>query len=111
MLYFLNRPRSAFFAVLLAALATSPVASAITSDTSEELPLLETQAERGDPLSQFELGRLYASNSNGIQSHRLAYEWHKRAAKQGKSEAYSYVGESFLLGRGGVEKDLDKALY
>ncbi|HEY2179115.1 MAG TPA: tetratricopeptide repeat protein [Caulobacteraceae bacterium] len=73
------------------------------------LAFFRPAAERGDPVAQYDLGRLYSQGRGAAPDYPQAIVWFRKAAAQGHADAQTRLGE--LLARGqGAPKDLPQAL-
>jgi hypothetical protein len=87
-----------------AQLSTSAPAAATT------LQELRKLAEQGDPVSQFALGRHYATGEEVKQDFGEAAKWFSKAADQGHVKSQGILGAYYMMGRG-VPEDFNKAYF
>lgn len=67
-------------------------------------------AEKGDPVAQFELSKMYQTGVGGAEISKEALRWLKLALANGISNAGDNLGIFFLQGGGGLEPDLEQAM-
>lgn len=77
----------------------------INQNDQEAIHQCQKLAERGNPESQFELGRMYQEVR---KNYNEAVHWYKKAAEQGHAGAQYCLGDMYKKGRG-VKKDDMKA--
>jgi len=84
--------------------------AASTSQRNEGATLTAwlTQAEKGLPKAQLELGHLYSKGEGVRRDPKAAAKWYKLAATQSHTPAYFHHGVALLHGLGG-EKDAAQA--
>ena len=70
---------------------------------------ISSNANRGDPTSQYNLGWMYSTGTNVETNHRTAVFWYRLAAQQGDVAAQNNLGVCYMLGYG-VPQDRFKAL-
>ncbi len=78
-------------------------------DYKAALHELRPLAERGDAVSQFQLGTMYDSGKGVPQDYVTARQWYEKAANQGDALAQLMLGAIYYDGRG-VPKDYGQAL-
>jgi uncharacterized protein len=109
---------SLLFGVALAVgqAASLPMTQTPKSESSDratpnlsDIAKLRAQAEAGDAVAQFELGRAYESGNGVAQNDDLAVAWFRKAADQGSAAAENDLGIMYQLGRG-VEKNKEEAV-
>jgi hypothetical protein len=77
----------------------SPV---LTNETLPDVPGIQTKADGGDSVAQFELGSAYAKGLVVTQSYAQAAHWYRLAAGQSNAAALLALGElSTPFSRGG----------
>ncbi|CAI3931033.1 tetratricopeptide repeat protein [Commensalibacter papalotli (ex Botero et al. 2024)] len=82
----------------------------IVSETKKKLEnLLLSLVNKGDAKIQYELAMYYASNSDDDKISEKAGPWMVKAADQGLDEAMSKLGQWYLRGVNGVDKNYNKA--
>ncbi|WP_417209842.1 trypsin-like peptidase domain-containing protein [Antarctobacter sp.] len=59
----------------------------------------------GDPLAQFNLGKMYQIGQGIAQSDKIAAEWFRKAADQGYAPALRNLGVMYQTGRGVAQSD------
>ncbi|MBH40088.1 MAG: hypothetical protein CL790_02520 [Chloroflexi bacterium] len=67
------------------------------------------RAEKGDALSQLQLGLLYANGHRLKQNDRMAIKWLEKAAEKGLSDAFYNLGVIYDIGKG-VEENNEQAV-
>ena len=70
---------------------------------------LKRRAQRGDAVSQYNLGIMYANGQGVPKNYREAVRWYRKAALQGHPEAQHNLGGMYASGRG-VPKNYREAL-
>lgn len=70
--------------------------------------LLQTKAEKGDAKDQYRLALYYLSNDDQ-PTRRKANIWIEKAADQGLVKARVVLGEAYLYGKNGIDKNYNKA--
>ena len=73
---------------------------------SSDIQSLQTKAELGNPIAQFQLGTLYYQGKNVGKDFSQALTWYRRAAEQGNSEAQYNLANMYLMGEGVEQNDL-----
>ena len=91
------------------ALAPGAPVHAQQERTPQEVADLLTQAERGDPEAQLEVGEMYVAGRDVPQNDVVAFAWYRQAAEQGVAEAQFNVGLMYSAGRG-VPRDEAEAV-
>jgi uncharacterized protein len=56
------------------------------------LPSLRAMAEKGNPLAQYQLGRLYKEGFGVERDNRAAFDWFSKSARQGNTMAHVQCG-------------------
>ncbi|KAG0256376.1 hypothetical protein DFQ27_005762 [Actinomortierella ambigua] len=78
--------------------------------SSPEFTKLIQKAEQGDPIAQFQIGKLYETGSEHVvQDVQLAFQWYLKAAEHGQRDAQNSVGDAYYHGRG-TEQNQQKAV-
>lgn len=75
----------------------------------EEEALLEKKAEGGDATAAAELAERYSRGEGCTTDYEKVYMWAKKAAETGDARGQRLLGSCYMLGVGGVEKDVKKA--
>jgi TPR repeat protein len=91
--------------MLIAVLALLP-ASAFAGLTPEEVKAFKgykVQAEKGDPIAQYNLGNSYYVGNGVVQDYVQAATWYRKAAIQGIASAQYNLGNSYRDGKGVVQ--------
>ena len=101
--------RAVTFATIFVALAPGEPVHAQQERTPQEVADLLTQAERGDPEAQLEVGEMYVAGRDVPQNDVVAFAWYRQAAEQGVAEAQFNVGLMYSAGRG-VPRDEAEAV-
>jgi TPR repeat protein len=70
----------------------------------------KTRAERGDPIAQNNLGKMYADGRGMPQNAEKSVEWFTKAALQGDTDAELNLGVACLYGHG-TAKDREQACH
>jgi len=65
-------------------------------------------AENGDAMAQFQVGKIYFEGENIDPDMKKALKWFKLSAEQGHSQAQNYLGRMYYYARG-TKKDLKKS--
>ena len=81
-------------------------------DTAEEakgVEMLQKLAEQGLLEAQTDLGIMYAYGQHVAQNDELSVKWYEKGAMQKGIVAIAGLGEAYLLGLGGKDRDWDKA--
>ena len=84
--------RAVTLATIFVALAPGEPVHAQQERTPQEVADLLTQAERGDPEAQLEVGEMYVAGRDVPQNDVVAFAWYRQAAEQGVAEAQFNVG-------------------
>lgn len=101
------------FCALIASVVSTNLAQADTTpgvaaydknDFTAALPMLQAEADQGNPIAQTKLGLIYAKGLGIPRNPRTALSWFKKAAAQGNAEAKYCIGVVYDLGDG-VQKD------
>lgn len=98
------------FILLLACLASLP-ATALADDDwvlTDRYKMQLKQAQGGDALAMYEVGRMYERGRGIDQDMSKAAEWYKKASDKGQQEARARLGILYLEGLG-VERNVNKA--
>ena len=67
---------------------------------NEDIKILKSKAEEGDPETQYCLGFCY-DNAIGVPEDKAeAVNWHRKAAEQGYAPAQVYLGNCYYCGSG-----------
>ena len=101
--------RAVTLATIFVALAPGEPVHAQQERTPQEVADLLTQAERGDPEAQLEVGEMYVAGRDVPQNDVVAFAWYRQAAEQGVAEAQFNVGLMYSAGRG-VPRDEAEAV-
>ena len=101
--------RAVTVATIFVALASGEPVHAQQERTPQEVADLLTQAERGDPEAQLEVGEMYVAGRDVPQNDAVAFAWYRQAAEQGVAEAQFNVGLMYSAGRG-VPRDEAEAV-
>ena len=101
--------RAVTLATIFVALAPGESVHAQQERTPQEVADLLTQAERGDPEAQLEVGEMYVAGRDVPQNDVVAFAWYRQAAEQGVAEAQFNVGLMYSSGRG-VPRDEAEAV-
>lgn len=91
--------------------ATRVAAKAATDagHLAEAISLYEKAAAQGQASAESELARIYLEGGNGVEAdYSAAMQWAKKAAGDGDSRGYLYLGQIWMKGLG-VSINLDKA--
>jgi TPR repeat protein len=95
--------------IALAGSAEDAAHAYAAGDYAKAFPLLESQAKKNDPSSQFILGVMYSRGLGVTQDSAAAVDWWAKSAAKGNVEAQEMLGESYATGVG-VKQDFNKAL-
>ncbi len=87
--------------------AQQSTSSPAAPTTLQELRKL---AEQGDPVSQFAIGRRFATGEEVKQDFAEAAKWFSKAADQGHVKSQGILGAYYMMGRG-VPEDFSKAYF
>ena len=101
--------RAVTLATIFVALAPGEPVHAQQERTPQEVADLLTQAERGDPEAQLEVGEMYVAGRDVPQNDVVAFAWYRQAAEQGVAAAQFNVGLMYSAGRG-VPRDEAEAV-
>ncbi len=101
--------RAVTLATIFVALAPGEPVHAQQERTPQEVADLLTQAERGDPEAQLEVGEMYVAGRDVPQSDVVAFAWYRQAAEAGVAAAQFNVGLMYSAGRG-VPRDEAEAV-
>jgi len=102
--------RAVTLATIFVALAPGEPVHAQQERTPQEVAdLLLTQAERGDPEAQLEVGEMYVAGRDVPQNDVVAFAWYRQAAEAGVAAAQFNVGLMYSAGRG-VPRDEAEAV-
>ena len=101
--------RAVTLATIFVALAPGEPVHAQQERTPQEVADLLTQAERGDPEAQLEVGEMYVAGRDVPQNDVVSFAWYRQAAEQGVAEAQFNVGLMYSAGRG-VPRDEAEAV-
>ena len=94
--------------VILPVSAVRQFTSFCSAEADDKIEQLRKDAERGNAVSQFELGWCYDFGEGVEKDTKQAAEWYRKAADQGVADAQLNLGYCYLNGEG-VEKDLKQA--
>src|SRR3989441_592974 len=90
--------------------SSSPSSEREAAPTAEKrLAQLQKEADSGDAVAQYDLGRMYYKGEGVPKDAAKAAEWHQKAAAQGHAEAQRGLGWIYANGEG-VPKDVAKAV-
>jgi hypothetical protein len=90
--------------------STSPSQPAASSSTEpSDVAKLRAEAQAGDPVAEFRLGRAYETGDGVPRDDTLAVTWYRKAAEQGNPAAENSMGIVYQLGQG-VEKNKEEAV-
>ena len=67
-----------------------------------------TRAKAGDPVAEYNLGRLYSDGRGAPEDDELAFKWFQKAAEAGDERAQVELGMAYLYGKG-TRKDKHRA--
>ena len=96
-----KKPVDSFRVVNAPRTPSAPSASqAAPASVLPDLTTLRTQAEKGDPVAQFNLGHAYALGAGVSQDYQQAALWLGRAAEQGLPVAQAKLGQAHATGTG-----------
>lgn len=103
--------RSAAMAVVATCFLVNPAAADLEAaraawargDHAETLAALNTAAENGDPVGQYELALMHLNGFGVPQDARAAAVWFRRAAENGHAEGQFQYGSMVYRGRGVVQ--------
>jgi len=105
--YDMRRSMLAIVAVLLnistlafADVFTDAMAAYNKGDYATAFRLMQTSAEAGLPMAQYELGYMYAEGQGVAQDLAQAVAWYRKAADQGDAPAQFSLGDMLAKGRG-----------
>ena len=101
--------RAVTLAIIFVALAPGEPVHAQQERTPQEVADLLTQAERGDPEAQLEVGEMYVAGRDVPQNDVVAFAWYRQAAEAGVAAAQFNVGLMYSAGRG-VPRDEAEAV-
>ena len=101
--------RAVTLATIFVALAPGEPVHAQQERTPQEVADLLTQAERGDPEAQLEVGEMYVAGRDVPQNDVVAFAWYRQAAEAGVAAAQFNVGLMYSAGRG-VPRDEAEAV-
>jgi uncharacterized protein len=68
--------------------------------TPEEIEQLKKDAEQGDALAQYNLGRMYETGEGVPKDYKEAAKWCCKSAEQGNADAQYTLGWMFENGEG-----------
>ena len=68
------------------------------ADYPKAFNLFKPLAEKGDPLSQFQVGMMIEQGQGADVDFDAAYQWYMKAAEQGMSDAYFALGQLYSRG-------------
>jgi TPR repeat protein len=77
---------------------------------TQAFSILNGHADHTNPMAMYYLSALYLSGKGGEQNEELAFEYCKRAAEQGVTEAQFQLGMMYLNAVGLTQEDDDRAL-
>lgn len=109
-----------FIAILLAFGAAAPVCAGpelalsgpVTRDDYEAgMRVFRPAAERGDPIAQYNLGRLYSQGRGAPADFAQAIVWFRKAAEQGHAGAEARLGEMLDKGWGAPRDSAQAAAW
>jgi len=72
--------------------------------------LIRPLAEQGSPISQYNLGLMYALGRGVRQDYAEAVKWYRKAAEQGDGDAQFILGLAYFIGAG-IPRDNSSAYY
>jgi hypothetical protein len=70
------------------------------TNTMRTLEELNKQAEQGEAVAQFKLGKIYKNGKGILQNYSEALHWYQLAAKQGSAQALNELGWMYDYGKG-----------
>ena len=100
-------------AIILALLAES-TASTFAGMTPAEVKAFESckaEAEKGNPLDQFNLGIRYEDGAGVPKDQAQAVSWYRKAAEQGHAEAQINMGLCYVTGSGVAKDEIEAYAY
>ena len=98
-----QKPLLAFFSILLF------LSVSVAPGWADNLDGLRLQAEQGNAMAQYALGRLYETGRNVEQDPQQACSWFRLAALQGERLAQSALGACYETGKGVPYRDYTEA--
>lgn len=82
--------------------------SIVPAVQGDDLKSIQQQAERGNPVAQFDLGTFYDQGIGVKKSYAEAARWYRKAAEQGEVAAQYNLAIMYDTGEG-VERDIVQA--
>lgn len=80
------------------------------ANDKERFNLYAKSAQLGHPIAQFNLGMMYTNGKSVSIDHQQAVYWYKKSAAQKFSTAQYRLGEMHYLAKGGLPRNLNKAI-
>lgn len=81
-----------------------------SSRLEEIFELYARSAELGNPVAQYNLAMMYSNGESVYVDYQQAVYWFRKSAGQSFAPAQYRLGELYYFARGGLERDLDKAI-
>jgi TPR repeat protein len=80
------------------------------ANDKERFNLYAKAAQLGHPIAQFNLGMMYTNGKSVTIDHQQAVYWYQKSAAQKFSTAQYRLGEMHYLAKGGLSRNLNKAI-
>ena len=80
------------------------------SRLEEVFELYARSAELGNPIAQYNLAMMYSNGESVYVDYQQAVYWFRKSAAQSFAPAQYRLGELYYFAKGGLNRDLDKAI-
>ena len=80
------------------------------ANEKEMFNLYAKSAQLGHPIAQYNLAMMYDNGKSVTIDHQQAVYWYKKSAEQEFSTAQYRLGEMYFFAKGGLPKDVEKAI-
>ena len=81
-----------------------------TASLEEVFTLYARSAELGNPIAQYNLAMMYSNGESVYVDYQQAVYWFNKSADQEFTPAQYRLGELYYFEKGGLDRDLDKAI-
>ena len=103
--------RSFLFALIFALISLHAYAESVwdgafaydKGDYATAINIFKPLAEKGHPVAQLTLGKMYYFGQGVPQDYKEAVKWYRLAAEQGYADAQSFLGVMCFFGKGVVQ--------
>ncbi len=81
-----------------------------TSRLEDVFQLYARSAELGNPVAQYNLAMMYSNGESVYVDYQQAVYWFRKSVEQSFAPAQYRLGELYYFAKGGLNRDLDKAI-